>query len=111
MEVTTTAEVALLISPFERSRWRLRRVRQPMEIAACFRLVFGCLAEAPTYSKWIDPAFAGMCGAANERNRQLGRAEVFSPLDLETPLPFEPKLVAISPGGGDVYEESIGAPW
>jgi hypothetical protein len=34
-------EAALSISPFERSRWRLRRVRDAMGKAARFRLVFG----------------------------------------------------------------------
>jgi len=32
---------ALSISPFERSRWRLRRARDAMGKAALFRLMFG----------------------------------------------------------------------
>ena len=43
---TGLPEAALSISPFERSRWRLRRTRQAMAKAARFRRLFGWMAEA-----------------------------------------------------------------
>jgi hypothetical protein len=44
-------EAALSITPFERSRWRLRRARDAMGKAARFRLVFGWAERRNTLTK------------------------------------------------------------
>jgi hypothetical protein len=104
---TAKARAALSISPFERSRWRLRRTRQAMAKAARFRLLFGWMIGQFASPELCAAGFAARFETAEVdlAGRREGRA--VPGLCSGTPLLCGPKPVALSPGSG--YEESIRA--
>ena len=103
---TATVRAALSISPFERSRWRLRRTRQAMVKAARFRFLFGWIAGV---GRQLERALRGLpClrfwrEAACEE-RRVSRA--CGGLHPDTRIAYEPKPVALSPGPSSGYEVS-----
>ena len=93
-------KAALSISPFERSRWRLRRTREAMGKAAGFRLVFGRRVEACTSAERVFDGFAGTSGSGAKALKDWRCARACSRFYLDTRIPHERQPVAPSSGEG-----------